>query len=108
MRRKLVLGEFFGDIIEKHKRDLDPQQPKDFIDVYLLEAEKKRRGSFKIFCLTSSSKSSISPKPGLQQRRVDELHLGLFERGNRDFFDHSQVGLALPHNTPGFLKTKQT
>ena len=40
MRRKLVLGEFFGDIIEKHKRDLDPQQPKDFIDVYLLEAEK--------------------------------------------------------------------
>ena len=103
MRRKLVLGEFFGDIIEKHKRDLDPQQPKDFIDVYLLEAEKNGE-----VVLKSPLKSSISPKPGLQQRRVDELHLGLFERGNRDFLDHSQVGLALPHNTPGFLKTKQT
>ena len=33
------LGEFFGEIIEKHKLELDPLQPKDFIDVYLLEAE---------------------------------------------------------------------
>ena len=40
VRGKLFLGEFFGEIIEKHKRDLDPQHPKDFIDVYLLEAEK--------------------------------------------------------------------
>ena len=40
MRRKLFLGEFFGEIIEKHKKELDPQHPKDFIDVYLLEAEK--------------------------------------------------------------------
>ena len=40
MKRKLFLGEFFGEIIEKHKKDLDPQHPKDFIDVYLLEAEK--------------------------------------------------------------------
>ena len=40
VRRKLFLGEFFGEIIEKHKKDLDPQHPKDFIDVYLLEAEK--------------------------------------------------------------------
>ena len=103
MRRKLFLGEFFCEIIEKHKKELDPQQPKDFIDVYLLEAEKNGE-----VVLKSPSKSSISPKSGLQQRRVDELHLGLFERGNRDFFDHSQVGLALPHNTPGFLKTKQT
>jgi len=34
------IGAFFVEIIEKHKKDLDPQQPKDFIDVYLLEAEK--------------------------------------------------------------------
>ena len=33
-------GEFFGEIIEKHKRELDPLHPKDFIDVYLLEAEQ--------------------------------------------------------------------
>ena len=33
-------GEFFGEIIAKHKRELDPLHPKDFIDVYLLEAEQ--------------------------------------------------------------------
>ena len=33
-------GDFFGEIIEKHKLELDPLQPKDFIDVYLLEAEQ--------------------------------------------------------------------
>jgi len=31
---------YLFDIIEKHKKELDPEQPKDFIDVYLLEAEK--------------------------------------------------------------------
>jgi len=34
------LSEFFGEIIEKHKKELDSLQPKDFIDVYLLEADK--------------------------------------------------------------------
>ena len=33
-------GDFFGEIIEKHKLELDPLHPKDFIDVYLLEAEQ--------------------------------------------------------------------
>ena len=36
----MKLGDFFGEIIAKHKKELDPVQPKDFIDVYLLEAEK--------------------------------------------------------------------
>ena len=33
-------GAFLVEIIERHKKELDPQQPKDFIDVCLLEAEK--------------------------------------------------------------------
>lgn len=35
-----VLKEFLGDIIKDHENELDPNNPKDFIDVYLVEARK--------------------------------------------------------------------
>ena len=91
-------GEFFGEIIEKHKLELDPLHPKDFIDVYLLEAEQ--------------NEEVISNQPGqpfwnlkqlsdVQHWRVEKLHLGFLERGNGNLFNDFEVGIALPHTSPG-------
>ena len=55
---QMIKGEFFGEIIEKHKKELDPVQPKDFIDVYLLEADKNGEV---IFSFVESSVFSHSP-----------------------------------------------
>ena len=62
-------GEFFGEIIEKHKLELDPLHPKDFIDVYLLEAEQNEEvisnQPGQSFRNLNNNEEVISNQPGL-------------------------------------------
>ena len=60
-------GEFFGEIIEKHKLELDPLHPKDFIDVYLLEAEQNEE------VISNSPGHSFGISNNYQMYNTDEL-----------------------------------
>ncbi|XP_070410196.1 cytochrome P450 2J6 isoform X2 [Nothobranchius furzeri] len=49
----ITIQHFLTEEIEKHKKDLDPSNPRDYIDTFLIEMENKQKDSNLGFSLTN-------------------------------------------------------
>ncbi|XP_070410180.1 cytochrome P450 2J4 isoform X3 [Nothobranchius furzeri] len=54
-----VINKFLAEEIEKHKKDLDPSNPHDYIDTFLIEIEKKQKDSDLGFTETNLAMCSL-------------------------------------------------